>query len=1205
MKQVHCPSTINLHNHEQQEETVFFSIPRVSRWQRLLVLTAIAATALALLLVALNITDVQANANAQTQPNLTLTKTVEAPADPVRAGDIVTYTIELAYSGGERPLTTFFTDTLPVGVRPSARPRIASSPPNGARPLRVQRRGRTIGWRGELRPESTLIVRVPVRVERCYGADRPITNEASTVRPDNVAISDSASFTVDCADASVRDIDVTRTVIDAGGNELVSGSELVASQINSLSSGLLGTRPFRLRVQMTNRGDSPLTAGVDLNWIGCLTCTVVAADVAEIEEDAPSHYTSIVPLGPGETRRFEQVVNPARILFALPDQPFAPQAIRNEMRLCLLLDDERGCPTPLAAPDRSLDLEQLEVPIRANDLGDAPDSSNHLAANMTAFPGVQASYPTVFDPATGLPPGPLHRHPRPFHLGRRVSLEAEADAGPDQEPLHNIEPGADDPDNDRADDGVRPNFTPCEKGTLDIVVFISAAAQARLLEADNTAFFNAWTDDNRDGDWADVSECPEGRAPEHIVIDHAIDVASLAVGPNTISVPTTGPVAWNQQRPTWLRSTLSEARSVKLPSEEYGDGRGPERGYLTGETEDYLLQPGGGADAAINIEIAYQPNRRVRGIDQSTPLLMRIGYTNLGDAAAQNAVINFPIPAALRDGEIILLAAPGLEPDQYVATDDLWQFKLGDLRPHDFGPIILGWTGCLTCTVTSANVGADVATPAQQVEVSASIRAENDINPDNNQDSATLRRPRRQPTVATRVDASSPWRNGGPTCRDSVNFAGNGEPNASLLLTIQSLDAVGSHDDIVTSAGALSHGRQPLTATVQIDGAGLWQHEQSGLGNGRFRVMAGYVADEVADEVAAADVSAVRCLTCTIAAQLDLLIDTSLPLDPMSLELTDSSGRLYTPLGGNGGDKLGNFEIQELVLRPGDYDARIRSCPGAAVESVQFGVGDGLIDATQAADDCTPRGSDACGPWSARISVPGALNAASANQADLPFAVVAITGDAETTLAGSIQAPESGTVVDALTNQPLVDATVTLLTAGPLNAAWNGAAYGVPNPQATDASGSYSFNAPENTYSLLLERAGYQAHRTPEFSSDGVVAQNASLLPVVDAEPTHTVALSELGFAPGALSVQPGSVVEFVNVDVESHRVYGGGLDGGVLLSGERFIVQFDAVGDVRLLDGSGTLVLNVDPSAPDPGDGGDEPSDDEDSSIFLPVVIN
>ena len=50
------------------------------------------------------------------------------------------------------------------------------------------------------------------------------------------------------------------------------------------------------------------------------------------------------------------------------------------------------------------------------DLGDAPDSSNHWGMPMTAYPGVPALFPTVFDSPFGQPRGPKHWNARVFHL---------------------------------------------------------------------------------------------------------------------------------------------------------------------------------------------------------------------------------------------------------------------------------------------------------------------------------------------------------------------------------------------------------------------------------------------------------------------------------------------------------------------------------------------------------------------------------------------------------------------------------------------------------------------------------------------------------------------------------------------------------------------------------------------------------------------
>jgi hypothetical protein len=97
---------------------------------------------------------------------------------------------------------------------------------------------------------------------------------------------------------------------------------------------------------------------------------------------------------------------------------------------------------------------------RLFDLGDAPDSTNHAGALMRAYhfppaPPIMAHYPTVFDPATGLPSGPLHLNPRgDAWLGEWVTLEAEADLPPDEDGATNIDPSLDVPDLDIADDGL-------------------------------------------------------------------------------------------------------------------------------------------------------------------------------------------------------------------------------------------------------------------------------------------------------------------------------------------------------------------------------------------------------------------------------------------------------------------------------------------------------------------------------------------------------------------------------------------------------------------------------------------------------------------------------------------------------------------------------------------------------------------------------
>ena len=225
----------------------------------------------------------------------------------------------------------------------------------------------------------------------------------------------------------------------------------------------------------------------------------------------------------------------------------------------------------------------MTITVRPHDLGDAPDSTNHFGMPMSAYPAVQANYPTVHDPALGVPIGPMHRHPRPFHLGQNVSREAGADVGPDEDPLNNIEPAANDPDNDRFDDGINPNawsLAHCQTRVIPVRVFISPQAVNWFQQQGTPAYINVWLDGNRDGDWADGFNCPPDQAGvEHIVIDRAVNVVALGAGVHTINVAT-GLIPWPAalaQQPAWVRITLSDRVSNKpltFGGITYGDGRG-------------------------------------------------------------------------------------------------------------------------------------------------------------------------------------------------------------------------------------------------------------------------------------------------------------------------------------------------------------------------------------------------------------------------------------------------------------------------------------------------------------------------------------------------------------------------------------------------------------------------------------------------------
>ncbi|RME41946.1 MAG: DUF11 domain-containing protein, partial [Chloroflexi bacterium] len=238
-------------------------------------------------------------------------------------------------------------------------------------------------------------------------------------------------------------------------------------------------------------------------------------------------------------------------------------------------------------------------PCAGPDLGDAPDSTNHFGKPMTAYPGVQAEFPTVFDPATGAPPGPRHNNALAVHLGRGVSFERDADLKPDQDGVPNLRPPHDDANLDRYDDAFPqglPQIASCESWTeLPVAITVHDLA---AVQAHDALYLNVWVDGNHNGAWGDDNMCNGANVSEWVLQNHAIDPSTLVTGTNIVTVTTTGPVyraeSTNGRLPAWLRVTLSDGQATNP------DGSGPTAGWELGETEDHYL-PG---DRAISIDKA-------------------------------------------------------------------------------------------------------------------------------------------------------------------------------------------------------------------------------------------------------------------------------------------------------------------------------------------------------------------------------------------------------------------------------------------------------------------------------------------------------------------------------------------------------------------------------------------------------------------------
>lgn len=225
------------------------------------------------------------------------------------------------------------------------------------------------------------------------------------------------------------------------------------------------------------------------------------------------------------------------------------------------------------------------------DLGDAPDSTNSQGVMMTAYPsggppGVIANFPTVF---AGPPSfGPIHRQPRTMaYLGNWVTLEQEADVGLDEDPMNNIVSPIDQPDRDGSDDGV---VVP-----LSLPRCMPTAFGYQLTIASPVAlpmYVNVWFDWNRDGDWDDTMQCPEGPAPEWAVQNQVV----LGLPPGIHMLTTPPFVPWHpsasvEPQPIWMRISVAEQPWSAIGGPPGYGGSGPLAGYEYGETEDYYFTP--------------------------------------------------------------------------------------------------------------------------------------------------------------------------------------------------------------------------------------------------------------------------------------------------------------------------------------------------------------------------------------------------------------------------------------------------------------------------------------------------------------------------------------------------------------------------------------------------------------------------------------
>lgn len=1189
------------------------------------------------------------SAHAQAAPELSIT----TDATSINAGDAVVFTVVLKNTG-DQPLVNAVLDVRLDGAVDDWRARLSDATA-GVNTQGVRRGETGVRWRGGIAAGGQLVidVRVASFMVEISGVNAiTLTADAGRFGEEPV-LSDTKSVEVNAYDLNPNDLSFTKTLLHGYGT--------VAGVQASERAEVLPREEVGIQLELTNNSDvivytllvdemaqqAANAAGATAGEESCTLELVSAAietgrgfrvPVDALGEPLPDgiKYGFLVRTAPGETSR---TLVRARIV-GTPDCIIEGQAkaystatgpgAGAEFDAAALAADANVAPK-LAFVQQMLQLQPklsalVAFLILLSDFGDAPDSTNHFGVAMEAYPGVNAAFPTVFDPATGPDQGPKHKNGIPVRLGDRVSGEIIVDSGL----LKNIDPPTDTPDLDLHDDGVDPStlsFQHCFPTTIPVAVTVNQTAVDYVDTTGAPLYLNIWLDGNHDGDWRDRLDCDGLTAVEHIVIDQELRPSS--VGLLNIVAPTGNiPVPVNgQDESMWLRVTISDEPSVKTDQfrpnptavpEDIGDGRGPAGGFKWGETEDYLYVPqtvvggpgGFGADLEIQTEVlfqeAFQGGTLQGGAIQASEVAagdlslnfekikLSLRARNLGDRIAANSSLVITTDPYLgipttQDVTccpcLTCTVASNVEPLPALTAASVTssrlpfqeiceggqcriELALGDLPPGQDIGLLLGW---------------DADDALVEVDFDVSVVTTGDSNPGNNAQRRRALRLFREPTIVAPMPGA--W-TGCLTC--TVAFKGFGHPGTSVTLLSEQFPG-GS-----------------LTAPVDLDG--FWEIDAF-MPDGIHDVTLGWTG----------------CLTCTLQAAgvsdtplivsnepLNLTVDRGLIWNPASLSVNDPANAMEAAGVNKDDDTCGPWQVVDDAGRM-DLDGwKLPVWPGREVElSVELFCA-GTAGATLSGDgvDVTFTDDDGDGIFKAMYT---ALPELDANGVAVILTVSCDNASAE--YAGTMIPVRPSIVTDAATGAPLAGMEVNLVSffrqdGAVQYAPWEAKAFGQINPQTTGDDGAFAYFVPRGRYGLQVTGEGYQPYRSGPFRTRGVIAGfNIGMPPTVSGATGAVVQITEDGFLPATVEVAPGTVVEWRNLglDAASTQSSNGAVtgaaahatawDSGLLLSGESHQVQFSEEGVYTYTDAqdpSKTAVIRVAQPAP-PEDG---------STVFLPLVV-
>ena len=786
--------------------------------------------------------------------------------------------------------------------------------------------------------------------------------------------------------------------------------------------------------------------------------------------------------------------------------------------------------------------------LACSDLGDAPDSTNHAGTGMTAYPGIKGQYPTVFDVAAP-ERGPMHLRPRPFFLGRGVSAEIEADQGFDMDGVNNLRVPADVADLDRYDDGLaaKPSFAHCRLNRMQIRVNISPAAAAFFANADGKGYLNAWVDSNRDGDWADELDCPPVAGTRFSsALEHiVIDYAVdvAALGPGLHTIVVP------TTGPVYFPATDEQPAWLRLTLSER-----PSNKPLKSSGGAHPANYGDGRGYDVPFRLGETEDYLIPGPTKPDKADMTVrkrgSIRSQWDRVAQmrRYIVTW----------IVEYENAGSAPASNATLMDEFSSEQSFLSEATNPPKVANVAGN-TVSYNLGNVGSGAGgiavirttvpysiAPGTVLTNKATVAADNDSDAGNNVANASVTVPLLPPVITYPL--------AGTTCKGDLTVTGKAQAGVEVDVYIDGT----------------------LVGTAMTNADGDWSLAVV-VADGNHSV---YAIAKFGGNSSAPSPSVL------------FTVDSGLFWNPMSLRFQRPDGTIIRPNGRL--DESG----WRIFLRPGVvYKVMLEICCGDPNAQVVLELGDQQIDLTDPDGDGTYEATFTAPP---RGSVNGRIR------------ICVLCDLIRKCSDGQVLIDPEGTVYDALTGKEIADATVACFQETDASNAtfdlWNAAEFGQVNPQTTGSDGYYSFFTPAGTYQVEVVKDGYQTHRSPDLVvTDSPVHYDVQLMPVVSEEADYVISVTDSGFVPSILTVEPGSTIQWVNVGENAHSTTRdsaqaagassavGGWDSGLLNSGDSFKQTLTAAGtytytDTENPDFEATVVIGSGPTIPQ-------------RAIFLPLV--